>query len=163
MYSIGDKIVYPMHGAGYIEKIENKEIGGKSADYYTVHIINGNIRLCLPVESKAEIQLRPISSSEHAKQVLSDFETREIDPNITWNKRYQFNMDRLKKGDLENVAHVVRELMVRDVTNGLSTGDRKMLILSRHILLTEMAMVLGLDETTLADHLLETIRNRLEK
>ena len=72
-------------------------------------------------------------------------------------------MERLKKGDMESVAQVVKELMIRDITNGLSTGDRKMLILSRHILVTEMAIVLDMDETTLADHLMSVIHEKLEK
>jgi len=163
MYAIGDKIVYPMHGTGYIENIETKEIGGRKLDYYNIHIINGNINLSLPVESKAELQLRPITPKEEAACILSDFENQEIDTNITWNKRYQINMERLKKGDMASVAQVVKELMTRDVTNGLSTGDRKMLILSRHILVTEMAMVMQRDEAELADHLLDVIHTKLEK
>lgn len=163
MYAIGDKIVYPMHGTGYIEKIENKQIGGKSADYYTIHIINGNIKLCLPVENKAEIKLRPITPKEEVRRILSDFEAREVEPMTTWTKRYQLNMERLKKGDMENVAQVVRELMIRDATNGLSTGDRKMLILSRGILVTEMAMVLEWEEAALADHLSGIIHAKLNK
>ena len=163
MYAIGDKIVYPMHGTGYIENIETKEIGGRKADYYTIHIINGNIQLSLPVESKAELQLRPITCRDTVARILSDFENQEIDANITWNKRYQINMERLKKGDMESVAQVVKELMIRDATNGLSTGDRKMLILSRHILVTEMAMVLEMDEAVLTDHLLEVIHDKLDK
>ena len=163
MYAIGDKIVYPMHGTGYIENIESREISGKTADYYTIHIINGNIKLCLPVENKAEIQLRPITEKEEALRVLHEFECCSIDQNLTWTKRYQINMERLKKGDLDNVAQVVRELMIRDATNGLSTGDRKMLILSRGILVTEMAMVLELDEATLADRLSEVIHSKIVK
>ncbi len=163
MYAVGDKIVYPMHGTGYIEKIESKQIGSNTADYYTIHIINGNIKLCLPVETKAEIKLRPITPKEQAAKVLHNFENQAIDTDISWTKRYQINMERLKKGDMENVAQVVRELMIRDATNGLSTGDRKMLILSRGILVTEMAMVLDLDEATLADRLTEVIHNKIEK
>lgn len=163
MYAIGETIVYPMHGTGYIEQITTREIGGKATEYYTIHIINGNIKLCLPVESKAELQLRPVSPRQKAQQVLSDFENEQVDPNISWNKRYQFNMERLKKGDLDSVAQVVRELMIRDVTSGLSTGDRKMLILSRGILVTELAVVLGKDEHELADHLMNVIRQKLEK
>lgn len=163
MYAIGDKIVYPMHGTGYIENIETKEIGGKAADYYAIHILNGNIKLSLPVESRAELQLRSITSKDEAAKILSDFETGEIEADITWNKRYQLNMERLKKGDMASVAQVVRELMIRDATNGLSTGDRKMLILSRHILVTEMAMVLDMKEDALADHLLSVIHEKLDK
>lgn len=163
MYAIGDKIVYPMHGTGYIENIESKQIGDKTADYYTIHIINGNIKLCLPVENKAEIKLRPITDKEAAAKVLHDFETGEIDPFVTWTKRYQINMERLKKGDMENVAQVVKELMIRDATNGLSTGDRKMLILSRGILVTEMALVLGLEEASLADRLTRVVHKKLNK
>ncbi len=161
MYAIGDKIVYPMHGTGYIEKIENKQIGENNADYYTIHIINGNIKLCLPVENKAEIQLRPITPKKEAQRILNQFETCEASPLDTWAKRYQINLERLKKGDMENVSQVVKELMIRDATNGLSTGDRKMLILSRGILVTEMAMVLEWDEGELAQHLSDVIHSKL--
>lgn len=163
MYSIGEKIVYPMHGTGYIESIEEKEIAGTIAQYYNIHIINGNIKLCLPVESKADIQLRPISSEDEAAKVLADFEETVLDPNITWTKRYQKNLERMKIGNLENVALVVKELMIRDITNGLSTGDRKMLILSRNILTTELALVLGKNEQELADHLAEVVHTQLNK
>ncbi len=162
MYAIGEKIVYPMHGAGYIENIETKHFGDKDLDYYAVHIINGNISLSLPVENKAEIHLRPISETAQAEKVLNDFQTQEINTDIVWNKRYQLNMERLKQGDIENVALVVKELMVRDATNGLSTGDRKMLILSRNILVTELSLILNREPGELADFLLNTIQQKLK-
>ncbi len=163
MYAIGDKIVYPMHGTGYIENIETKDIGGKQVDYYAIHILNGNIKLCLPVESKAELQLRSITPKDEALRILTDFENQEIDTAITWNKRYQLNIERLKKGDMQSVAQVVKELMIRDATNGLSTGDRKMLILSRNILVTEMALVLDMQEDKLSEHLLQVVHDKLGK
>ena len=162
MYAIGDKIVYPMHGTGYIEKIETRNIGGKNIDYYVIHILNGNIKLCLPTCSKSDIQLRPIASPEQAKAVLKKFEEQEIDPNLTWNKRYQKNMERLKLGDLENVAQVVKELMVRDISHGLSTGDRKMLILARGIFVKELSIILGIDENELTERLSDIIHQKLK-
>lgn len=161
MYAIGDKIVYPMHGTGYIDSIETRNIGGKNIDYYIIHILNGNIKLCLPVCNKSDIQLRPISSSEQAETVLKDFEEQEIVQNLTWTKRYQKNMKRLKAGDLQSVAQVVKELMVRDISHGLSTGDRKMLILSRGILVKELSIVLNRPEDDLIDHLSSVIQDKL--
>ncbi len=161
MYAIGDKIVYPMHGTGFIEDVEARNIGGKQIDYYVIRILNGNIKLYLPVNSKSDIKLRPVSSREEAKKVLRDFETEEVETDIVWQKRYQFNLKRLKEGDLESVARVVRELIVRDITHGLSTEDRKMYILARGILAKEIAVVLGLEEKTLSEKLGDIIREKL--
>lgn len=162
MYAIGDKIVYPMHGAGFIEDIETRCIGGRKIDYYVIRILNGNIKLFLPVESKSDIRLRPVSSPEQAKKILRDFEAEDVDPNIAWQKRYQFNLSRLKEGDLENVSKVVRELIVRDATHGLSTEDRKMYILARGILAKEISIVLGIEEKELSERFSNIIKEKLD-
>ncbi len=158
MFSIGEKIVYPMHGAGFVENIETKTVGSQSADYYAIHIYCGNIKLSLPTESKAEVTLRKISDTKTAKDTLLYFEKPIEARDTPWNKRYKENLVLLKKGDLLSVATVVKELMVRDHTHGLSTGDRKMLILARNILFSELKLILQIDETQLADTIIQKIQ-----
>lgn len=158
MFSIGEKIVYPMHGAGFIENIENRTVGGAQADYYAIHIYSGNIKLSLPTQSKAEVTLRKISDRSAAENVLLFLEQAPLPQDTPWNKRYKENMALLKKGDLQSVATVVKSLMLRDHTHGLSTGDRKMLILSRNILFSELCLILEINEATLAEMVSQKIQ-----
>ena len=122
MFSIGDKVVYPMHGAGVIEGIEAKIIGGQSRDYYNVSLLGGNIRLSLPVSNAGNIRLRTIVSAEKATDLLRYFTELEIDSNAPWGKRFKENSEMLKTGIPERAAEVVKTLMLRDRTVGLSTG-----------------------------------------
>ncbi len=141
-FNIGDRIVYPMHGAGHIEGIEQQTVGGVLREYYCVCVLGSNIRLKLPVESNGTVHLRPIISKEDAKQVLSHFSAFRVDTEQPWGKRYKENMDRLKTGEPKEIAEVVKALMLRDKTAGLSIGDRQLMLTAKNILVGELSMAL---------------------
>ena len=157
MFRVGDKIVYPMHGAGIIEDIQSKTINGKESKYYVIHIISGNIKLMLPVENHSQMQLRPIISKDDAKQILENFDKISDCEDTTWNKRYKANVDKLRKGDILNVATVLKGLIKRDHDCGLSTGDRKMLILTKNIFCSEINLAIGIDIETIYNSLTSAI------
>ncbi|MBQ6823343.1 MAG: CarD family transcriptional regulator [Clostridia bacterium] len=140
MYHVGDRVVYPMHGAGFIEGTVTQTIGGQQREYYDIRIHGGNIRLKLPVDGP--IRLRAVMNSEEAEQVLHHFHALEIDVNAPWGKRYRENMDRLKVGTPEDVAEVVKTLMLRDKNPGLSTGDRQVMVTAKNILCSELSLAL---------------------
>lgn len=158
MFSVGDKIVYPMHGAGVINDIVDQKFGDRTIKYYDVTIACGSINLMIPTENKSDIKLRYICSESEANEILNKFADIEIDTEIPWNKRHKINMDKLRKGDLLNVSTVLKELMLRDITHGLSTGDRKMLILAKNILFNELAMALGQNSTDISDLIYNCIK-----
>lgn len=149
MYNIGDRIVYPMHGAGIIESIEEREILGNVQRYYIVRIpIASEMTLMLPVDKCTEIGVRDVISKDEACRVLETFRTVEIENDSNWNKRHRENMIKIKSGDIYQVLGVVKELMYRDKAKGLSTSERKMLNNARQIVISELVLsnVAGRDD-----------------
>ncbi len=140
MYSIGDSVVYPLHGAGIIEAIEEREVEGLMHRYYAMRIPLGDMKVLIPVEGADKIGVRDIIPSEEADKVLSEFGILEIDSNRNWNKRFRENMVKIKSGNIYEVAAVVKSLMMRDRSKGLSTGERKMLSNAKQILISELVI-----------------------
>lgn len=160
MYSIGDKVVHPMHGAGVIKDIKKIVLGGVEREYYVVCFVVGNMISDIPVNSCEKIGIRNVISKDEAKKVLERFRDMEVGDDINWNKRQRENIQRLKSGDIYQVAGVLKELMCRDRRKGLSTSERKTLGSARQIVLSELILsgVAGendiemiLDDSVLAD------------
>ncbi|NMB97937.1 MAG: CarD family transcriptional regulator [Clostridiaceae bacterium] len=141
MFNIGDKIVYPMHGAGVIEAIEEKEILGNKQNYYIVRIPIGDMKVMIPIDSIDDIGIREVIDEEKANKVLDVLRQSAACETINWNKRYRENMLKIKSGDIFEVAEVVKNLMIRDKEKGLSTGEKKMLNNARQILISELVLV----------------------
>lgn len=149
MFSIGDKIVYPMHGAGTVESIEEKEMFGESAEYYIIKMPIGDMKLMVPTDSAEEIGVREVSSASIAPEVLAVLEkprTQDAYEN-NWSKRYRSNVEKIKSGDILEVADVVRDLSHRHMERGLSTAEKKMLASAKEILISELSLAQGLDHT----------------
>ncbi len=140
MYSVGDKIVYPMHGAGVIEAIEVKKVLKEKQTYYIMKMPVGGMILMIPTNNTEEIGIRGIVDKETAADVVESFGTAVGEFNENWNKRYRENMIKIRSGNIYEVLEVVKMLMLRDKTKGLSTGERKMLNNSKHILLSELVL-----------------------
>ncbi|MBC7764925.1 MAG: CarD family transcriptional regulator [Hyphomonadaceae bacterium] len=140
MFKIGDKIVYPMHGAGVIESIEEKEILGTRQQYYVMKMPIGEMKVMIPLSNVADIGIRAIIDADAAENVIHYFKTITTSTTANWNKRYRENMIKIKSGDIEEVAIVVKNLMLRDREKGLSTGERKMLNNAKQIFLSELLL-----------------------
>ena len=148
MFNIGDRIVYPMHGAGIIENEEVKEILGEKRRYFIMRMPIGDMKVMVPVDNVEEVGVREIIGKEEMEEVIDVLKGRRTDMPQNWNRRYRFNMDRIKSGDIYEIAAVVRNLMLLDSEKGLSTGERKMLNDAKQMLVSEMVLVyeLGLEE-----------------
>ncbi|NLD49092.1 MAG: CarD family transcriptional regulator [Clostridiaceae bacterium] len=140
MYNIGDKIVYPMHGAGIIESIEEQEILGNKQSYYVVKIPVGDMKVLIPTKNVEGIGIREVISEADADKVFSVLGAKSGLANNNWNKRYRENMVKIKSGNIYEVADVVRSLMLRERDKGLSTGERKMLNSAKQILISELVL-----------------------
>jgi CarD family transcriptional regulator len=145
MYNVGDKIVYPMHGAGIIEAIEDKEILGRTQSYYVVKMPIGDMKVMIPIDSVESIGIREVIGTQDVDKVLDILQDHDINVVNNWNKRYRENMTKIKSGDIYEVADVVRALMLREKEKGLSTGERKMLNSARQILISELVLAKGMD------------------
>ncbi|MBR5156601.1 MAG: CarD family transcriptional regulator [Clostridia bacterium] len=145
-YGIGDKIVYPMHGAGIIEAIEEREIMGVLQKYYIMKMPIGDMRVMIPMNNAEEIGIRDVIDETEADRVLKEFKECRNDMDPNWNKRYRENMSRIKSGDIYEVVRVVKNLMFRDKSRGLSTGERKMLNSAKQILVSELVVAKSLSQ-----------------
>ncbi|MDI3533733.1 MAG: CarD family transcriptional regulator [Thermosediminibacterales bacterium] len=146
MFNIGDKIVYPMHGAGVIEAIEEKEILGEKQKYYIMRMPIGDMKVMIPLNNVKEIGLRSVINRNELEQVFDVLKGEKSNMSSNWNRRYRANLEKIKSGDIYEVAEVVRNLMLRDMEKGLSTGERKMLENARRILISEMVLAMSIDE-----------------
>ena len=160
MFKIGDKIVYPMHGAGTIEAIEEKDMMGSPQDYYIIKMPIGGMKLMVPTNKADDIGVREVSTKKISDQVFNVLEQPKA-PYVhdsNWNKRYNMNVDKIKSGDILEVAEVVRDLSHRHMERGLSIGEKKMLATAKEILISEMVLSEGMSHEKLDNKIEDTIK-----
>jgi CarD family transcriptional regulator len=141
MYKIGDKIVYPMHGAGIIEAIEEREIFDEINTYYIMQIVSEGLQILIPVDKVDEIGVRTIVGKDDIYDMLKSMHAPMDDMEKNWNRRYRDHLEHLKTGDIFEVAKVVKNLILLDRKKGLSTGEKKMLNSARNFLVSEMVLI----------------------
>lgn len=158
MFKIGDKIVYPIHGAGTIVAIEEKEILGEYHDYYIMEIPIGEMRVMVPVDSVEESGVRNILTVEEMDDVFETLKENRTKMPKNWNHRYRANMEKIKSGDIIEIAEVVRNLELLDEEKSLSTGERKMLNNAKQIIVSETLLVYGISQSEAEALIDEAIR-----
>ncbi|WKY44680.1 CarD family transcriptional regulator [Eubacteriaceae bacterium ES2] len=141
MYKIGDKIVYPMHGAGIIEAIEEREIFDEISTYYIMQIVSEGLQILIPVDKVDEIGVRTVVGKDDIFDMLESMNAPMDDMEKNWNRRYREHLEHLKTGDIFEVAKVVKNLILLDRKKGLSTGEKKMLNSARNFLVSEMILI----------------------
>ena len=139
MYNVGDKVVYPMHGAGVIDSIEEKEILGEKQSYYILKM-PGEVKVMVPISTAEQHGIRNVIDKGEAEKVMNVLEQDETEMEKNWNKRYRDNMDKMKSGNIYEIADVVRNLSFKQKEKGLSTGEKKMLHNAKQILVSERVL-----------------------
>lgn len=157
MFRIGDKIVYPMHGAGVIESIEEREILGEKKSYYVMKMPIGDMKVMIPISSVGCVGIRDVIDRGKADSVFSELKGKTSEQSTNWNKRYRENMVKIKSGDVFEVADVVKSLMQREQIRGLSTGERKMLNSAKQILISELVLAKNMKPCDIEDLIKTTI------
>ena len=157
MFNVGDKVVYPMHGAGIIEAIENREILGSIKQYYVMRMPIGDMKLMIPVTTVDDAGLRQVIDAETVQMVLEELRKKRAVSTANWNRRYRAHLEKLKTGDVFAIAEVVRNLMHRDRDKGLSTCERKMLDTARQILVSELVLARDIDPDGAMNLLAESV------
>lgn len=149
MFTIGDKIVYPMHGAGVIKSVEQRELDGTKVDYFILEMLSSDMKVMIPSDNLEKVGVRHIVAKKSISQVEAVLKDRPENKmkQITWNRRFNMYVDKLKTGNILEVADVVRTLSVQETDKKLSTGERRLLNTAKHILLSEVMLVKGADET----------------
>lgn len=158
MFNVGDNIVYPMHGAGTIDSIEEKEILGEKQSYYIIKM-PGEVKVMVPTAKAETMGVRSVIDAEGANRVLKILEADETEMSQNWSKRYRENLDKMKTGDIYEVADVVRNLSFKQKEKGtLSTGEKKMLNNAKVILVSELSLA----ENSSQDEIEKLIENKIE-
>lgn len=141
MFQLGDLAVYPAHGVGVIESIEDKEISGQPQRFYIMRILDTNMIIMIPTRQAANVGLRSIIDNQAVSQIYTILAKKErVVEHQTWNRRYRDYMEKIKTGSLVHVAEVLRDLTLLKLDKDLSFGERKMLDTARNLLVKELSI-----------------------
>ncbi len=146
MYEVGDKVVYPHHGAGTIVRKEIREVLGQRREYLTIQIAHSEMIVNVPTENADRVGLRRVISQEMVDEVVKALTGSGTQMPKNWNRRFKHNRDKMKTGDIFELAEVVRNLSLRDHEKGLSTGEKQMFVKAKKILASELMYAKQMDE-----------------
>ena len=145
-FDVGDKVVYPHHGAAVIERREEKEAFGERNEYLVLRLAYGDLTLMVPSDNTEEVGLREVINDEEVEEVFAVLRKKDVRMPTNWSRRYKNHVEKLKSGDIYQVAEVVRNLSIRDKDKGLSAGEKRMLVKARQILVSELTFAIGVTE-----------------
>ena len=158
MFRKGDTVVHPEHGAAIIEDLCDREFLGEKRRYLKLRVVHGDLTVNVPVESTEEVGLRNVVSKHQARKVLNVLKQDESTMAANWSRRFKNNIEKLRSGDIFQVAEVVRNLSIREREKGLSAGEKRMVVKARQILISELMFANGVSEEkaeTLIDKILD--------
>jgi len=153
LYDVGDKVVYPHHGAGTVVKKEKRTVLGEKREYLTIKILHNDMTVNVPAENAAKVGLRKVIDEKAVDVVLKALRGGGTQMPKNWNRRFKHNRDKMKTGDILELAEVVRNLSLRDHEKGLSTGEKQMFVKAKKILASELMYAKAMDEDEAAEWL----------
>ena len=159
MFEVGDKVVYPHHGAGTVVKKEKREILGQTREYLTIQILHNDMTVNVPVENAEQVGLRTVIDEDLVNTVVKALTAGESEMPKNWNRRFKHNRDKMKTGDIFELAEVVKNLNLRDHEKGLSTGEKQMFVKAKKILASELMYAKGMDAEEAAEWLEDVLSN----
>ena len=157
MFSIGDKISHPMHGAGVITDIVERMVDNKVQSFYLTSMVCGSMSVLIPCTSCEAVGVRSVISAHKAEELLRSIPFITFSVNDNWSKRYREHMEKIKSGDLEKVAGVMKALVLRDRERSLSTGERKVLNIAKNIVISEIVLSTGMSFTEVENIIFDSI------
>jgi CarD family transcriptional regulator len=153
LYKVGDKVVYPHHGAGTVVKKESRNVLGQKREYLTIKILHNDMTVNVPTENADKVGLRKVIDEEMVTKVLKALTGNGTTMPKNWNRRFKHNRDKMKTGDIFELAEVVRNLSLRDHEKGLSTGEKQMFVKAKKILASELMYAKDMEEDEAAEWL----------
>ena len=166
MFKVGDKVVYPHHGAGTVVKKEQREVLGAKREYLTIKILHNDMTVNVPCENAEKVGLRRVIDEQMVEKVLKALQGSGTVMPKNWNRRFKHNREKMKTGDIFELAEVVRNLSLRDHEKGLSTGEKQMFVKAKKILASELMYAKAMDEAEAGvwlDDVLSTVANGKKK
>jgi CarD family transcriptional regulator len=157
-FKVGDKVVYPHHGAAVIEGTDNITApDGAKTKYFVLRMTHGDLTLKVPTDRAEEIGMRYPISKEDVEDVFEVLAKKDVREPTNWSRRFKNHQEKLKSGDVYQVAEVVRNLALRDADKGLSAGEKSMFVKARQVLVSELAFALNISEDTALERLNKTL------
>ena len=157
VFEEGDNVVYPHHGAGVVVKKETKQLLGERRDYLTIKILHNDMTVMVPCENAGLAGLRRVIGEDDVKKVIKVLTGQVSEMPKNWNRRFKYNREKIKTGDVFELAEVVRNLAIRETEKGLSTGEKQMYTRAKKILASELMYALDMEEDEAETHLEELI------
>jgi CarD family transcriptional regulator len=159
LYHVGDKVVYPHHGAGTVVKKEERPEGSATREYLTIQILHNDMTVMIPSDSADRAGLRRVIGVDAVEEVLAVLQGDGTKMPKNWNRRFKHNRDKMKTGDIFELAEVVRNLAQRDQEKGLSTGEKQMFSKAKRILASELMYAKGMEEEEAREYLEEVLED----
>ena len=152
-FKVGDRVVYPHHGAAVIQKKENREVFGETKECLVLQMVHGDLVLTVPVDKADDVGMRPPISEADVEDLFRLIAKRDVREPANWSRRFKNHQEKMKSGDVYQVAEVVRNLALREAGKGLSTAEKSMLERARGILVSELSFALDVTEEQALDKL----------
>jgi len=145
-FKVGDRVVYPHHGAAVIEKKEKLDVGGTMTDVFVLRVASSDLVIKVPINKVDDVGMRRPISAEDVDDLFHLLAKKDVREPTNWSRRFKNHQEKLKSGDVYQVAEVVRNLALRDVSKGLSAGEKSMLMKARQVLVSELSFALNVSE-----------------
>jgi CarD family transcriptional regulator len=160
MFQIGQLAVYPAHGVGVIESVQERVVSGNVQQFYIMRLLDNDMIIMIPMGNARNIGLRDIIDETSVPEVYEILSLRPSRINTqTWNRRYRDYMDKIKTGSPFRVAEVLRDLTLLKTEKDLSFGERKMLDTAKNLLIKELSLVHDKKEDEIEAQLQELLGN----
>ena len=159
MFQVGDKVVYPHHGAAIIKGLEEKEVYGQKKQYFVLRLSYGDLTLMVPADNTEEVGIRDVIARDELDKVFKVLRSKECRMPTNWSRRFKTHVEKLRSGDIYQVAEVVRNLARREKEKGLSAGEKRMLSKARQILVSELTFAADVEEQE-AEKMLDQVLGR---
>jgi len=159
LFQVGDKVVYPHHGAAIIKGLEEKEVYGQRKQYFVLRLSYGDLTLMVPADNTEEVGIRDVIARDELDKVFKVLRSKECRMPTNWSRRFKTHVEKLRSGDIYQVAEVVRNLARREKEKGLSAGEKRMLSKARQILVSELTFAADVEEQE-AEKMLDQVLGR---
>jgi CarD family transcriptional regulator len=159
-FAEGDNVVYPHHGAGVVIKKESRDLMGEKRDYLTIKILHNDMTVMVPCDNAHRAGLRRVIDEEQVRRVIDVLTGEVSEMPKNWNRRFKYNREKIKTGDVYELAEVVRNLAIREWEKGLSTGEKQMYTRAKKILASEFMYALDKDEEGAEEYIDELLEER---
>jgi CarD family transcriptional regulator len=151
LFQVGDKVFYPMHGAGTVKAIEEKDVLGAVKQYCVISIPISQMDIMIPMDKLEKSGVRSIVGQEIMKEVLQDFHHAQPHEPLAWKERFSANQAKIKTGDIRDSAEVVHDLLLQNKEKALNSSEKQMLHQAQRYLISEIVLISGMSENEAAD------------